>query len=192
MLIVLNVQTSECPFANGRLGLHLCFWFPWNTGRSAEKTDSRSIPVSDRLSSISSTALGQSVGSSIGNIEDACLEGQILEIPNLRIFTFAELKSATRNFNPETVLGEGGFGRVYKGWVDKKTLNPTKSGVGIIVAVKKLNPESVQGLEEWQVICFIHFVVTINENVLSLFEDLEVETKRNDRLPSLMSFLSSK
>jgi hypothetical protein len=50
------------------------------------------------------------------------------------------------------VLGEGGFGRVYKGWVDERTLNPAKSNAGVIVAVKKLNPESVQGLQEWQVI----------------------------------------
>jgi hypothetical protein len=62
------------------------------------------------------------------------------------------LKGATRNFKPETVLGEGGFGRVYKGWVEEKTLNPSKSGVGVVIAVKKLNPESVQGLEEWQVL----------------------------------------
>jgi len=50
------------------------------------------------------------------------------------------------------VLGEGGFGRVYKGWVDERTLNPAKSNAGVIVAVKKLNPENVQGLQEWQVI----------------------------------------
>lgn len=84
-------------------------------------------------------------------IGDAYPEGRILEAPNLVIFTFAELRSATRNFKPDSVLGEGGFGRVYKGWVDEKTLNPTKSGIGMIVAVKKLNPESLQGLEEWQV-----------------------------------------
>ncbi|KAL6652220.1 hypothetical protein ACP70R_011145 [Stipagrostis hirtigluma subsp. patula] len=77
-------------------------------------------------------------------------EGRILEAPNLRIFTFAELRAATRNFKPDTVLGEGGFGRVYKGWVDEKTMSPVRSGTGMVVAVKKLNPESVQGLQEWQ------------------------------------------
>lgn len=31
------------------------------------------------------------------------------------IFTFRELAAATMNFRPESFLGEGGFGRVYKG-----------------------------------------------------------------------------
>lgn len=30
-------------------------------------------------------------------------------------FTFRELAVATKNFRPECLLGEGGFGRVYKG-----------------------------------------------------------------------------
>lgn len=30
-------------------------------------------------------------------------------------FTFRELAAATNNFRPESFLGEGGFGRVYKG-----------------------------------------------------------------------------
>ena len=70
----------------------------------------------------------------------------------LKIFTFAELKAATRNFRPDTVLGEGGFGRVFKGWVDENTYAPSKVGVGMAVAVKKSNPDSTQGLQEWQVI----------------------------------------
>ncbi|KAK4853174.1 hypothetical protein QYF36_004880 [Acer negundo] len=37
-----------------------------------------------------------------------------------------------------------------KGWVDEKSYGPTKAGTGIAVAVKKSNPESPQGLEEWQ------------------------------------------
>ncbi|XP_062216887.1 probable serine/threonine-protein kinase PIX13 isoform X2 [Phragmites australis] len=76
--------------------------------------------------------------------------GQVLEAPRLREFTLAELRAVTRGFKPEMVLGEGGFGRVYKGWVDERTLNPTKSTAGVVVAVKKLNPESIQGLQEWQ------------------------------------------
>lgn len=79
-------------------------------------------------------------------------EGRILEAPNLRIFTFAELRAATRNFRPDTVLGEGGFGRVYKGWVDERTMGPARNDSGgLPVAVKKLNPESLQGAQEWQV-----------------------------------------
>lgn len=30
-------------------------------------------------------------------------------------FTFRELAIATNNFRPESLLGDGGFGRVYKG-----------------------------------------------------------------------------
>ena len=30
-------------------------------------------------------------------------------------FTFRELATATKNFRPESFIGEGGFGRVYKG-----------------------------------------------------------------------------
>lgn len=97
-----------------------------------------------------SSNFGQSTGSSGMSVGEQNPHGQILESPNLRIFTFSELRSATRNFKPETVLGEGGFGKVFKGWVDEKTLNPAKSGLGMVVAVKKLNSESMQGLEEWQ------------------------------------------
>ncbi|XP_076951257.1 putative serine/threonine-protein kinase PIX13 [Bidens hawaiensis] len=69
---------------------------------------------------------------------------------NLKIYTFSELRSATRNFRPDTVLGEGGFGRVFKGWVDGETYAPSKVGIGIAVAVKKSNPDSLQGWKEWQ------------------------------------------
>ncbi|EOX90670.1 Kinase superfamily protein, 32 [Theobroma cacao] len=83
-------------------------------------------------------------------VEEESPDGRILETPNLKVFTFAELKTATKNFKGDTLLGEGGFGRVYKGWVDEKTLTPSKVGSGMIVAIKKLNHESMQGFEEWQ------------------------------------------
>jgi hypothetical protein len=75
--------------------------------------------------------------------------GRVLQAPKLREFTLAELWAATCGFKPEMVLGEGGFGRVYKGWVDERTLNPAKRNAGVVFAIKKLNTESIQGLQEW-------------------------------------------
>lgn len=49
------------------------------------------------------------------------------------------------------MLGQGGFGKVYRGWVDVKTLAPSKAGSGMMVAIKRLNSESVQGFAEWRV-----------------------------------------
>ncbi|WVZ49255.1 hypothetical protein U9M48_000629, partial [Paspalum notatum var. saurae] len=107
-----------------------------NPGISASRT--RSFATIGTLSALSNR-----------NIDDDCPEGQILEISNLKIYTSAELKCATRNFSPELVLGEGGFGRVHKGWVDRNTLNPSKNTTGMVIAVKKLNRESMTGIE-WQ------------------------------------------
>ncbi|XP_058187702.1 receptor-like protein kinase FERONIA isoform X2 [Rhododendron vialii] len=72
------------------------------------------------------------------------LKGQILPSPNLRIFTFSELRTATKSFRNDRVLGEGGFGRVYKGLLDEKNRS------GLVFAVKKMEPEGVQGFKEWQ------------------------------------------
>ncbi|CAH9090131.1 unnamed protein product [Cuscuta epithymum] len=76
-------------------------------------------------------------------------EGEILLSPNVKAFTFLELKNATRNFRPDSLLGEGGFGYVFKGWIDEHTLTPTRPGSGIVIAVKKLKPEGFQGHKEW-------------------------------------------
>lgn len=77
--------------------------------------------------------------------------GEMLPSPNLKDFSFNELKNATRNFRPESLLGEGGFGCVYKGWIDEQTLTASKPGCGIVVAVKRLRPEGYQGHKEWLV-----------------------------------------
>ncbi|XP_024388663.1 receptor-like cytoplasmic kinase 176 [Physcomitrium patens] len=68
---------------------------------------------------------------------------------NLRIFTYQDLKSATRNFRPDSLLGEGGFGSVYKGWIDEHGTTAAKAGTGLTVAVKQLNQEGLQGHREW-------------------------------------------
>ncbi|GKA06133.1 probable serine/threonine-protein kinase PBL3 isoform X1, partial [Tanacetum coccineum] len=45
---------------------------------------------------------------------------------NLKGFTLHDLKAATRNFKPDGMIGEGGFGQVYKGWIDETTLAPAR------------------------------------------------------------------
>ena len=78
-------------------------------------------------------------------------EGDILKSSNLKSFTFSELKTATRNFRPDSVVGEGGFGSVFKGWIDEQTLAPVRPGNGLVIAVKRLNQEGAQGHSEWLV-----------------------------------------
>ncbi|KAL6563239.1 hypothetical protein OROHE_005826 [Orobanche hederae] len=54
-------------------------------------------------------------------------------------FSYAELKAATNDFNPDNKLGEGGFGPVYKGSL----------GDGRAVAVKQLSVGSRQGKSQF-------------------------------------------
>jgi serine/threonine protein kinase len=82
--------------------------------------------------------------------------GRINVTRNMKMFSLQNLRAATRNFRPDTILGEGGFGTVFKGWLDPETYAPSKVGVGIPVAVKKSNPDSLQGLKEWQ--CEVKFL----------------------------------
>uniref|UniRef100_A0A7N0ZZF4 non-specific serine/threonine protein kinase n=1 Tax=Kalanchoe fedtschenkoi TaxID=63787 RepID=A0A7N0ZZF4_KALFE len=96
-----------------------------NGGLSASSSNGSSVPVTPRS------------------------EGEILKTPNLKNFSFSELKNATRNFRPDSVLGEGGFGSVFKGWIDENSLVATKPGVGTVIAVKRLNPDGIQGHKEW-------------------------------------------
>ena len=70
---------------------------------------------------------------------------------SVKNFSFNDLKIASKNFRSESLLGEGGFGCVFKGWLDENTLAPTKPGTGMVVAIKKLKTESFQGHKEWLV-----------------------------------------
>lgn len=115
---------------------------------------SQSVTTNNTTSTSLSSSLGGSNVSrssqfwSANSGDDIGPGGQILPHPNLKVYTFSELKSATKNFRNDTVLGEGGFGKVHKGWIEENSI--LKHGTSSVIAVKKLNSESMQGVEEWQ------------------------------------------
>ncbi|KAB2618778.1 cysteine-rich receptor-like protein kinase 19 [Pyrus ussuriensis x Pyrus communis] len=61
-------------------------------------------------------------------------------VPNLKIFSNADVGAATGGFSIENKLGEGGYGPVYKGVLPD----------GQEIAVKKLSKASTQGFEEFK------------------------------------------
>ncbi|XP_031486754.1 probable serine/threonine-protein kinase PBL8 [Nymphaea colorata] len=61
-------------------------------------------------------------------------------------FTLFELETITKSFRSDYILGEGGFGTVYKGYIDENVRVGLKS---LPVAVKVLNKDGLQGHREW-------------------------------------------
>lgn len=68
------------------------------------------------------------------------------------------MRIATKRFRPDLILGEGGFGVVYKGAIDENVRPGCKTTQ---VAIKELNREGFQGDREWLVFdlscSFSHF-----------------------------------
>ncbi|KAJ9185222.1 hypothetical protein P3X46_004880 [Hevea brasiliensis] len=120
----------------------LCFsnrikaYTPSNTGLNSKNSSRDGKNLSSKVSSASVPQTPRS-------------EGEILQAANLKNFSFNELKNATRNFRPDSVLGEGGFGSVFKGWIDEHSLTATRPGSGMVIAVKRLKQEGFQGHREW-------------------------------------------
>nr|POF06700.1 receptor-like protein kinase anxur1 [Quercus suber] len=60
-----------------------------------------------------------------------------------RYFTLSEIRAATNNFDSVFIVGAGGFGNVYKGYIDGWAR-------AIPVAIKRLKPGSQQGAHEFK------------------------------------------
>ncbi|KAK6136189.1 hypothetical protein DH2020_030080 [Rehmannia glutinosa] len=80
--------------------------------RSSPSTLSDQLDVRKSGSEYSSQNISDISSASSAKMSFACLSQRP---SNLRVFTFAELKTATRNFSRSLMLGEGGFGPVYRG-----------------------------------------------------------------------------
>ncbi|KAI4355955.1 hypothetical protein L6164_000011 [Bauhinia variegata] len=78
------------------------------------------------------------------NLEDA--RKNTVLYTHVIAFTLYELETITKSFRSDYILGEGGFGTVYKGYIDENVRVGLKS---LPVAVKVLNKEGLQGHREW-------------------------------------------
>ncbi|KAJ0983959.1 hypothetical protein J5N97_002315 [Dioscorea zingiberensis] len=80
----------------------------------------------------------------VGNSETRVSAGSFASSVPSHVFSqvlaFSEIREATKNFDESLILGVGGFGKVYKGVLEN----------GVVVAVKRGNPRSQQGLVEFR------------------------------------------
>ncbi|XP_042431259.1 probable serine/threonine-protein kinase PBL21 [Zingiber officinale] len=72
-------------------------------------------------------------------------------------FTLRQLTAATRNFKMANLIGEGGFGCVFKGTLES----------GQVVAIKQLNKDGTQGSQEFLVECLM-LTMLHHPNLVSL------------------------
>ncbi|XP_041001543.1 serine/threonine-protein kinase PCRK1-like [Juglans microcarpa x Juglans regia] len=130
-----------------------CFLFS-NKGKHDEPTTTKLISIRSTSKSMSADQDMRRSGSEFNsqNVSELSTASSVKTFAimsqrqsNLREFTFSELKTATKNFSRSVMLGEGGFGGVYRG-VIRSTEDPHKK---IDVAVKQLSRRGLQGHKEW-------------------------------------------
>jgi hypothetical protein len=71
---------------------------------------------------------------------DRCMDEEFERGTGPKRFSFKELARATNNFNDEEKLGQGGFGGVYRGFLQDSNS---------FIAVKRVSKQSKQGIKEY-------------------------------------------
>ncbi|KAE8682972.1 Kinase 2B isoform 1 [Hibiscus syriacus] len=86
---------------------------------------------------------------------------------NIKSFYYSVLRAATHKFSDENIIGEGGFGKVYIGYINPHSMSAAKPDTGKAVAIKVLGRRGVQSDKEWQ--NELTFLKTLNHpNVVKL------------------------
>ncbi|XVF20169.1 hypothetical protein REPUB_Repub11eG0175100 [Reevesia pubescens] len=144
-----------------------CFWCTGNSSQRSEKPTNKKNTKNDSIcnnnklhdqTQSSSDALKVGTYESVKKKEVAKDDQLSLDVKNLNLndevsndgnatilaqsITFDELAAATGNFRSDCFLGEGGFGKVYKGFLEKTNQ---------VVAIKQLDRNGCQGIREFVV-----------------------------------------
>ncbi|XP_054798625.1 probable serine/threonine-protein kinase PBL21 isoform X2 [Prosopis cineraria] len=135
---------------------------------SHRRTDASRVQIDNALRSTSSSGAGRSKshahndddGSKGGSSDENGKNGVSVSPKSsaARSFTFRELAAATRGFKHVNLIGEGGFGRVYKGRLE----------TGQLVAVKQLNHDGHQGFQEF-IVEVLMLSLLHHSNLVTLF-----------------------
>ncbi|XP_061366662.1 probable serine/threonine-protein kinase PBL7 isoform X1 [Gastrolobium bilobum] len=115
-------------------------WIPCS-GNSGTKKKIEKMEVQDSHVGQIKANPGKLKRNSSTNSKDTSKNGNPDHIA-AQTFSFRELATATRNFRAECLLGEGGFGRVYKGRLES---------INQVVAIKQLDRNGLQGNREFLV-----------------------------------------
>ncbi|KAM3250974.1 putative receptor-like protein kinase [Capsicum annuum] len=113
----------------------LVIFIIWLCRRRSSKDDTQKNPPGWRPLFLHGTAV-----TSTGNGKGSIQYQSVGTLRSGRRFTLAEIKAATNNFDESLVIGVGGFGKVFKAELDDGTL----------AAIKRANPQSQQGLKEFE------------------------------------------
>ncbi|XP_057769871.1 protein NSP-INTERACTING KINASE 1-like [Salvia miltiorrhiza] len=95
-------------------------------------------------------------------------EHEEVSLGNLRRFHFRQLQHATNNFSSKNILGKGGFGNVYKGYLQD----------GTAVAVKRLKDGSTAGGERQFQTEVEMISLAVHRNLLRLYGFCMTETEK--------------
>ncbi|KAE8717120.1 Serine/threonine-protein kinase CDG1 [Hibiscus syriacus] len=120
-----------------------CPCFGWTKGKKLKSDDDKK-EHSRKCKPQSSSGVGSVGSKSIAGLrrESSGATDEPNEGNRAYTFNYQQLASATRNFSKESLIGQGGFGAVYKGKLES---------TGQVVAVKQLDKTGLQGEKEFLV-----------------------------------------
>ncbi|ONM15310.1 probable serine/threonine-protein kinase PBL19 [Zea mays] len=151
---------------------------------SAEARSMASAAAASCASFASSANVSETSASGSGSASSARSIPELYEERGaLREFGLRELRVATRDFSPLLMVGEGGFGCVYRGVLRLPGSTP--------VAVKRLNLNGRQGHKEW--LAEVHFLgVVEHRNLVKLIGYCASQTDRGPQRLLVYEFMPNK